>query len=267
MSLEDLGVLDLSIAAMLVLVMAGCTVVQQLGLARDILVATLRMAIQLFLIGLVLRVLFDNGNLVWVVVMALVMLLVAGREITVRQKRRLAGIWSYGVGTSSLFVSSFAVAIFALAGIIQADPWYAPQYAIPILGMLLGNTMTGIALSLDRLTQAVWQQRKIIEQRLLLGEDRMQALIDIKRDCLRSGMMPLINSMAVAGIVSLPGMMTGQILAGSPPVKAVQYQILIWMLIAAGAGFGMMLAIKITAARLFDERDRLRLDRLKQRKS
>ena len=76
-------------------------------------------------------------------------------------------------------------------------------------------------------------------------------------------MIPLINSMAVAGLVSLPGMMTGQILGGSPPAEAGKYQILTWLLIAAGAGFGMMLAAGLTRRRLFDERDRLRLDRLR----
>lgn len=76
-------------------------------------------------------------------------------------------------------------------------------------------------------------------------------------------MIPIINSMAAAGIVSLPGMMTGQILAGSPPVEAVKYQILIMFLIAGGTGFGVMAAIGVTARRLFDDRHRLRLDRLR----
>ena len=98
---------------------------------------------------------------------------------------------------------------------------------------------------------------------MLLGETGAQAIGEAARDALRSGLTPVINSMAVAGVVSLPGMMTGQILAGNDPADAVRYQILIWFLIAAGCGFGMLIAVRLTARRLFDERDRLRLERLK----
>ncbi len=82
---------------------------------------------------------------------------------------------------------------------------------------------------------------------------------------MRAGMIPIINAMAAAGVVSLPGMMTGQILAGAPPVEAVKYQILIMFLIAAGTGFGTLLAVWAGARRLFDERQRLRLDRLRSK--
>ena len=77
-------------------------------------------------------------------------------------------------------------------------------------------------------------------------------------------MIPTINGMAIAGLVSLPGMMTGQILSGTPPFEAVKYQILIMFLIAAGTGFGTMVAVWLGARRLFDERSRLRLDRLRK---
>ena len=194
---------------------------------------------------------------------ASVMLLAAGREVMARQKRPLKGGWGFGVGTLSMFVSSFAVTLFALTVIISGSPWYAPQYAIPLLGMLLGNTMNGIALGVSRLTESAWQQRAVIEQRLLLGQTRLEAILELRRDSVRTGMIPIINSMAAAGIVSLPGMMTGQILAGSPPVEAVKYQILIMFLIAGGTGLGVIAALWLTARRLFDDRHRLRLDRLK----
>jgi putative ABC transport system permease protein len=131
--------------------------------------------------------------------------------------------------------------------------------------MLLGNTMTGIALGIDRLVQTAWQQRAIIEQRLMLGEKDVDAIRDIARDSMRAGMIPIINSMAAAGIVSLPGMMTGQILAGSPPVEAVKYQILIMFTVTAGTGFGVIAILQIITRRMFDARERLRFDRLLQK--
>jgi putative ABC transport system permease protein len=220
------------------------------------------MVIQLLLVGLVLRALFAHARLSWVGLMALVMLLVAGREVVARQHRRLSGLWAFGVGTVSMFISSFAVSILTLTAIIQADPWYTPQYAVPLLGMLLGNTMNGISLALDRLTEGAWQQRNVIEQRLMLGQTRSEALGDIARASMRAALTPIINAMVAAGVVALPGMMTGQILAGASPLEAVKYQILIMLMIAAGAGFGAMGAIWLASRRLFDVRHRLRLDRL-----
>ncbi len=234
---------------------------------KQILFAALRTTIQLLLLGLVLRFLFADSKPIWIGGMSIVMLLAGGREIIARQQRTFKGWWNIGIGTGSMFISSFAVTVLALIVIIKADPWYMPQYSIPLLGMLLGNTMNGISLGLDRLTHSTWQQRAVIEQRLLLGETQSQAILDIRRESIRSGLIPIINSMATAGIVSLPGMMTGQILAGSPPFEAIKYQIFIIFLIAAGTGFGIVAALWMASKRLFDSRHRLRLDHLVLKKT
>jgi len=97
----------------------------------------------------------------------------------------------------------------------------------------------------------------------MLGERADEAIADIRRQAIRSGMIPIINAMAAAGVISLPGMMTGQILAGAPPLDAVKYQILIMFLIAAGTGFGTLAAIAVGSRHLFDARQRLCLDRLR----
>lgn len=254
--------LDLSIAATLVILLAGLTWMQKLGLARQILVAGVRTTVQLTLMGFVLKAIFAHAHVGWVALMALVMLSVAGREVMARQKRRFAGWWGYGLGALSMFVSSFAIAVFALTVVVRPDPWYTPQYAIPLLGMLLGNTMNSIALGLDRLASDTWRDRAVVEGRLLLGQSWSEAIGPIRREAMRTGMIPMINAMAAAGVVNLPGMMTGQILAGNPPMTAVSYQILIMFLIMAGSGFGATVAVWLGARRLFDERQRLRLERL-----
>tara|TARA_B100000749_G_scaffold63889_1_gene47345 strand:- start:494 stop:1291 length:798 start_codon:yes stop_codon:yes gene_type:complete len=262
MEVIDLAWWKLGLAALLVLALAGTGYLARLGITRNLLIAALRTVIQLALIGLVLEALFASSGFYWIALMALVMLLVAGREVVARQGRRLQGWWAFGIGTGSMFVSSFSVTVLALSVVIGPDPWYTPQYAIPLLGMMLGNTMTGVSLALDRLNESVWRQRAVIENRLMLGQTWKQALEDIRRDAMRSGMMPSINAMAAAGIVSLPGMMTGQILAGSPPAVAVNYQILVMLIITVGTGFGALMAVSWGGRRLFDDRERLRLDRL-----
>lgn len=259
----SLSATDLAISAFMVLLLAVLTVIQQLYLAKVLLISAVRAFIQLLLLGYILNIIFDLQNVVWIIAITLVMLFVAGYEVMSRQHRRLRGWWGFGTGTVSLFISSFCVMLITLTSIINIEPWYEPQYLIPIMGMLLGNTMTGIAVSLDRLLEDTWIQRGMIETRLSLGHSASHAISGLRRKALRSGLIPLINSMAVAGIVSLPGMMTGQILAGVEPFEAAKYQILIFFLITAGTGFGAWGAVTLASYRLFDERHRLRLDRLK----
>jgi putative ABC transport system permease protein len=258
-----LSPLDLAMAASLVVALAALSWRLHLGLEKRLVVAATRMVVQLLLVGLVLRVVFEDTRLLLVTAIAIVMLLVASHEVSARQHRRFSGWWGYGLGTASLALSSFSVAILTLTVVIGADPWHSPRYAIPLLGMLLGNTLNGLSLSLDRLTQGLWQQREVIEARLLLGQSWHEAVNDLQRECVRAGLTPIINSMAVSGLVSLPGMMTGQILAGTDPVEAVKYQILVMFLIGGTTGLGTVAAVWLGARRMFDHRQRLRLDRLR----
>ncbi len=253
---------DLMLAALLILALLGLTARMRLGINKQLAIAAVRTTVQLLLIGLVLKSIFNNVELHWVILMSMVMLTVAAWEILSRQKRKLRTTWGFGVSAFSMFISSFLITIIALLIIVRPDPWYTPQYTIPLLGMLLGNTMNGISLGMDRLVQTAWQQRSVIEQRLMLGQTAIEAIRDIRADSMRAGMIPIINSMATAGIVSLPGMMTGQILAGSPPVEAVKYQILIMFLVTAGTGFGVITVLYLISHRMFDTRERLRFDKL-----
>jgi putative ABC transport system permease protein len=262
MTLIQLSALDLSVAALLVLGLAGLSWRLKLGVERQLLIAALRSIVQLLLLGLILKTLFSQNAPLPIIALTLFMLGVAGYEVMARQKRRFKGIWGIGIGTLSMFISSFSITLLALHLVVQVDPWYTPQYLIPLLGMLLGNTMSGMAIALDNLTKSAWQERGAIEAQLILGESWSKAIGEIRREALRSGLIPIINAMAAAGIVSLPGMMTGQILAGSPPMEAAKYQIMILLLIAVGTGLGAIVAVWIGSRRLFDERQRLRLERL-----
>lgn len=260
MSVIPLSPADLLIASSLVVILAGLSLKLELGLGRQIIVSGLRMTVQLLIVGFVLHWLFDNVNPIFVLCIALMMLFAAAFEVSSRQKRRLKGFWSFGTGLAAMFASSFSIIILTLTVIIRADPWYSPQYAIPMLGMLLGNTMTGVALGMSSLSTTLWSDKKIVEQRLALGQTWMEAVHEIRRESMRLGMIPIINSMAATGLVSLPGMMTGQILGGSPALEAVKYQILIMFLIASGTGFGVMVSVYGLSGRFFDSRHRLHLE-------
>jgi len=257
-----LDAFDLAIAALLVLLNGALSLVLQLGLARQMLVAALRMIVQLTLVGLVLKTLFTWVSPWWTGLAALAMVLFAGREILARQERRLAGPWAYGLGTSCMLLAAFLVTVFALTTPVQPEPWYHPRYALPLLGMILGNTMTAISLGLHALTTGLVRERAAVEARLTLGATRRLAMLPVTRAALKSALMPIVNAMAATGLVSLPGMMTGQILAGVEPAEAVKYQILILFRSAGGTGLGATSAVLAGGLRLSDRRHRLRLDRL-----
>jgi putative ABC transport system permease protein len=253
---------DLLLPSILVLMNGALSVALHLRLERHLAIATARMLVQLILVGYVLTFLFATVSPLWTALAALAMILFASREIVARQKRRLKGLWTYGLGAGCTLLAAGTVTVFALLTQLHPEPWYHPRYALPLLGMILGNTMTGISLGLDVLTNRVRQERAGVEACLALGGTRYQALLPITRDALRSGFMPTINGMAAIGLVSLPGMMTGQILAGVEPIDAVKYQLLIMFLIAGGTGLGTLAAVIGGAYRLTDHRHRLRLDRL-----
>jgi putative ABC transport system permease protein len=253
---------DLALASLLVLLNGTLSLALDLDIHRRLAVATLRMVVQLSLMGVVLTALFRIVSPFWTAVAALIMVGFAGREVSARQDRRLSGMWAYGLGTGSMMVSATLVTILALTTAIRPQPWYDPRYAVPLLGMILGNAMTGIALGLNSFTTGLSQLRPAVEAQLMLGADRRQALGPVVRQSLRSALMPTINSMSAVGLVSIPGMMTGQVLGGVAPAEAVKYQLLIMFLIAGGTGLGAVAAIMGGLYRLTDGRHRLRLDRL-----
>ena len=263
MTYISLSISDLAIGAVLIVANGVLSIALGLRLERTLAITTVRMIVQLTLIGYVLTTIFALASPLWTGAIALVMVGFAGYEIAARQDRRLNGVWSYGLGATAMTFSSVLVTVMALTTQIRPEPWFDPQYAIPVLGMILGNSMTGIALGLNTLTSGVARDRVAIEAQLCLGATRWQACGPIARASIRNGMMPMINAMAAAGLVSLPGMMTGQILAGVPPTEAVRYQILIMFLIVGATGLGVLMTVYGGLTYLTDGRHRLRLDRLR----
>ncbi len=262
--MHQLSPFDLVIASLLIVLLAGLSWALRLDLHKRIIISAIRTVVQLLFIGFILKMLFERIELEWILLLTAIMLSIATYEVMARQKRRFTGFWGYGLSFITLFISSLSISFFVLVVVIDEQPWYTPQFAIPLIGMMLGNAMTSLALALDRLTQSALDKQKQIEAQLMLGANWKDAINDIMHDSVRVGMLPIINAMAAAGIVSLPGMMTGQILAGADPMDAVKYQILIMFMIAGGSGLASIIGVRIGARYLFDDRWRLRLDRLQK---
>ncbi len=255
---------DLAIAALLILINGAISLGLGLGLERTLAISAVRMVVQLSAVGFVLKFIFAQVSPLWTAGLALIMVLVAGREVIARQSLRHEGWRAWGVGTTTLLFVGTVVTVFGVGGLIQPDPWYAPRFFLPILGMVLGNTMTGIALTLDRLSTIAKRERVAIEAHIAMGARRFVALEGPLREAVKAGAMPIVNAMAASGLVSLPGMMTGQILSGVDPIEATKYQVMIMFLIAGATGIGVLLSGIGGVFLLTDERHRLRLDRLRK---
>jgi putative ABC transport system permease protein len=258
----EISVADLILAAALILVNGAVSVAFRLGLEKHLAIVTARMVVQLSAVGFVLKFIFAQSSPFWTLALALVMIAAAGREATARGETQIGGLLSYGLGAGTLMLVGSLATLFAVAGVIAPDPWYTPRYVLPILGMVLGNALTGVSLVLETLGQSARRERVTIEARLALGATRFEATKDLLRRALRTGMMPILNGMAASGVVALPGMMTGQIISGADPVEATKYQMLIMFLLAAATAAAVVLAGVGAILLITDDRHRLRLDRI-----
>ncbi len=260
-SLIALTPLDLAVAASFVMLAAGISIVLRLGVERRLLVAAVRTVIQLGLLGLVLEKIFAVRTPVLVVVMLLAMIGFAGREAVARSSRRYPGIWFDALLTMA--VSCLLVGGVVTQVVVGVHPWFDPQYVIPLLGMILGNSLNGISLALERLLEHLDTRRAEVELLLAFGATRAEALRDPLRVALRTGLIPITNAMTAAGIVALPGMMTGQILAGAPPMQAVAYQVVVMFMLAAANAIGAVVISLGATRRLVTREGVLRLERLR----
>ena len=258
-----LGPGQLAIAAALVVIAGGVSVALRLGLEKKLGVAALRTVVQLLLVGYVLEWVFRIEQPVVLAGVLLVMTAAAGRAAVQRSSRSFAGARLGAFFT--LVLTGLSTTFTVTAIIVGVRPWYHAQYVIPLLGMVLGNGLTGMSLCLDELTRSLDEGRPRVETELALGATKREAARDPLREAVRRGMIPITNAMMVVGIVSLPGMMTGQILQGADPLHAVRYQIVIMFMLAGATAFGCMLLALFAYFRLFDDAHRLRIDRITER--
>ncbi len=260
MNYIDISLWKLAIASLLMIINIGLSFVFKLALARKLIIATIRMVSQLLLVGLVLEYIFKLDHPIAVIAIALFMAGMAGASAVRRTKKRYAQIYFdslFAIISASFFVSAVANRLLII------EPWYDPQYVIPLLGMILGNSLTGVSLALNSFLNGLEDKQKQIEGMLALGATRFEAAHKLIQESLSTAMIPSINAMMVMGIVSLPGMMTGQILAGAAPSDAVRYQILIMFMIISATALASFAVIMLAFRAMFSKEHRLNLTKLK----
>ena len=241
---------QLALTIILVLITGGISSFLKLGLLKSLIWGTVRTFVQLTLVGYALTYIFNINNL-WLIIAIITLMCYIAARTAVKRTPNVPG-YPAVLAFLSLLASTYLVGTIVTALIISPSPWYSARIAIPIFGMILGNSMNGIALSLDRLYGEARARSAEIEAMLTFGATPWEAIRFSVREAIRAGMTPTINSLMVVGLVSLPGMMTGQILGGADPREAVRYQIVVMLMIAAAVAIGCLILVMLSYKKLFN---------------
>jgi len=212
-----------------------------LDIGKPLLIGTIRCFIQLTAIGFVLEWAFAEHFPAKLLLILVAMTAAAAHTAYTRQNWRAKWLSMRVFITLTLAVLITMLPLLTL--VLSLKPWYSPQYSIPIAGMVLSNAMNGLMLFLDRIHAELKNRAAEFEAYLSVGGSVWQSSLPMIRDSVRSSLMPSINQLAVMGIVALPGMMSGQIIAGAPPIEAVKYQIIIMYLLTGAIGFAIVLMV------------------------
>jgi putative ABC transport system permease protein len=227
----DLTVVQVALAYIFVLIVLIIVRARGIKREKEIIVSSVRMTLQLILVGYLLVYIFNNPNPF--VTMGIIALMEVFAIYTVfkKFKNQLSKALKQVIAASML-MGTLSCLVYFLLVVVRISPWYDPQYFIPIAGMIVGNAMTGVSPlggSVKSLVEGMTIQRAAVEEALILGATPRDASKDIINSSFDSAILPTINSMVGMGIVFLPGMMTGQILSGTVPTTAISYQIAIML--------------------------------------
>lgn len=255
--LIELSVVDLVWAIGMMAIAIGLSVWQRLGLAGSLAFATVRTVVQLLVVGSLLTIVFEQQNPFVVLAVLLVMLtiaaVVARNRIGQKVPKVLPLVWG------SILISTVVTLSYTNILVIRPQSWYEPQYLIPLAGIVLGNAMNGAAIAGERLATTIQSSQLEIETHLSLGATPQQAVARYRKEAIKAGLIPTINSMMVVGIVTLPGIITGQLLSGIDPLNAAAYQILIMFMLAFANLITTLLVTSGLFRQFFNQACQLRL--------
>lgn len=247
----NISVTSLLVASSLVLVSLLFSYFQKLKLEKETIISVVRAVVQLIAVGYVLEYIFGLQNPVFTTLLVLFMTFNAAYNAAKRGKGIRNGLL---ISFAAIAVGAgVTLAVLVLSGAIQ----YVPNQIIPISGMIISNAMVALGLCYRQITADFKSRREEVETKLSLGADILPSSITIIRDAIRTGMIPTIDSAKTLGIVSLPGMMTGLILAGTPPLQAIRYQIMVTFMLLSTTAISSFIACYLSYRNFFNDRKQL----------
>lgn len=223
---------------------------------KDIVVGTLRMTVQLFIAGFILVYIFDSASFILSALMILVMEFFAIFNIVTNKKGKINSGLKKTLILAQVIGTVFTLAFFLII-VVRPKPIYNPQYLIPLGGMIIGNSMTGINLALNQMLKSIENNKSTIEGSLMLGASPKIAMDKIIQNAFDTAITPTLNSIKNMGIISLPGMMTGQILGGVSPLIAIRYQIAIMTAIMSSVAICVFIFLHLGYKNFFNDQKQL----------
>jgi putative ABC transport system permease protein len=227
----------------------------KLPVIKDITIGTVRSFVQLIAVGYALHYLFDLQSL-WMIFAALLVMIVIGSHAAASGRvKQVKG--AFGLALAAIFTGSFVtLATMLMLGIVTTEA----RYLIPLAGMIVGNSVTAAALSIDRLGSDLRSNRHAIETALALGMTWREASASYRRDAAQTGMISILNFMKTVGLVALPGAMTGMILAGAEPLEAVLLQLIVAYMLLSATTITSVVATELTVRRFFTTAHQMQSD-------
>ena len=227
----------------------------KIRLIRTLLVSFLRMILQLALVALYLEYIFKINNLMVNLIWVAIMIMVANQAILKQSGLRFR---IFFIGTMPIYLFSIMLNFATFLILFRVQTFFSARYLIPIGGMVLGNILRGNIISLDRLFTSLQKQQDEYIYYISLGASTREALLPFFSEALKASISPYLATVATMGLVSLPGMMTGQILGGASPVVAIQYQVMIMIAIFVTSSVSSLLVMVFASRLALDKFGRLK---------
>lgn len=247
----DIGIFDLAFGFTILIIPLAIFLYYKIDLVKDLFISTLRMVVQLFLVALYLEWIFEMNNAyinsLWVLIMILVSAGTTIQKVKVKWK-------SFFIPFSvAVIVSLIVIDSFFLGLIIRLDYVFDARYFIPISGMILGNSLNHNIVGISTYFEGFSQRKELYYFILTNSGSKKLAVRPFIQQAIIKGINPLLATMSVIGLISLPGMMTGQILGGASPTTAIKYQIMIMIAIFVGCTLSLTLSLWFANLKMFDK--------------
>ncbi|KYN78582.1 amino acid ABC transporter permease [Clostridium sporogenes] len=246
-----LSIFQFSLIYLLLIIVLIIMKKSKINATKLLLVASLRMSIQLIIVGYILQYMFSNPNPIFTVSF-LILMIMFSIERVIKSRKDLNYNFKIAIGVSltcsGLFVLFFFVTVVVKKSIFN------PQYTIPLAGMIIGNAMTGINIGIKSFMDSIGKEKNRINALINLGIEPKDILRPFINNSLETALIPTLNSMLGMGIIFLPGMMTGQILSGTLPITAIMYQIAIMIAICTSVCATVFLSLNLGYKSLYNNR-------------
>ena len=250
----QLNIVQFSLVYLLLIVVVAIMKKSNIKKTKLLIVSSIRMSIQLVLAGLILTYILKNPHPIFTIAYILIMLIFSIYYVLSKNKD-INNRFKFVIAMS-LFLTGLFMIIFFVMVIVGVDI-FNPQYAIPLAGMIVGNSMTGVSLAIKVFKEHISSEKAKIESLLNLGASPDKVLMPYVNNSLETSLLPTINSMVGMGIVFLPGMMTGQILSGTLPTTSIMYQIAIMIAICASVCLAIFFSLYFGYKTLYNKRNQI----------